>query len=234
MPEVGLEGQAKLKKAKVLIVGAGGLGSPAALYLAAAGVGNLGIADHDKIELSNLHRQIMHATMDVGRKKTESAKESITSLNPETKVNIYADRLSFRNALKILRGYNIIIDGSDNFLTRYAVNDVCISMGKPCIYGSVAGFEGQVSVFYPGKGPCYACLLPKPPSGMPLSCSEEGVLNVVPGVIGSIQAAEAMKLILGRGRSLIGRLLVFNGLEMTFKDLKISRRSGCKSCGHFK
>jgi sulfur-carrier protein adenylyltransferase/sulfurtransferase len=232
IPEVGWEGQLKLKRAKVLLVGAGGLGSPAALYLAAAGVGCIGVADFDVVEQGNLQRQIIHTTSDIGRKKTDSAAESILELNPGVAVNRHETILSSENALGILREYDLVVDGSDNFPTRYLVNDACVLLGKPNVYGSVFRFEGQSSVFaYPG-GPCYRCLYPEPPSPeLVPSCAEGGVLGVVPGVIGLAQATEAVKLILGVGEPLAGRLLLFDALAMRFRELKLRRDAACPVCG---
>lgn len=232
MPEVAMEGQRKLKAAKVLIIGAGGLGSPAALYLAAAGVGRLGLVDFDVVDLSNLQRQILHGTRNVGRRKTDSAIERLQDINPEIEVDAHETRLTSDNALDIIRPYDIVIDGTDNFPTRYLVNDACVLLGKPSIYGSIFRFDGQASVFAPPVGPCYRCLFEEPPPpGMVPSCAEGGVLGILPGVIGCIQATEAIKLILGKGKSLIGRLLLYDALDMRFREVKIARNPECIACG---
>src|SRR6185369_16988297 len=213
LPEVGEIGQGKLLDAKVLLIGAGGLGSPTALYLAAAGVGTLGIIDNDVVDLSNLQRQILHTNDRVGMPKVESARQTIAALNPDVKVIGYQDRISSANIMELIRDYDVIVDGCDNFPTRYLVNDACVMTGKPNVHGSIFQFEGQASVFYPGKGPCYRCLYPEPPpADMAPSCAEAGVLGVLPGLIGTIQALETMKLILGKGESLVGKLLCFNTL----------------------
>ena len=232
IPEVGREGQLRLKRAKVLLVGAGGLGSPVALYLAAAGVGCIGVADFDVVDLSNLQRQVIHTTSDAGRKKLDSAAEAILQLNPGVAVSRHETILSSENALGIIREYDLVVDGSDNFPTRYLVNDACVLLRKPNVYGSVFRFEGQSSVFaYPG-GPCYRCLYPEPPSPeLVASCAEGGVLGVVPGVIGLVQATEAVKLILGVGEPLAGRLLLFDALAMRFRELKLRRDAECPVCG---
>ncbi|MGB9405348.1 MAG: molybdopterin-synthase adenylyltransferase MoeB, partial [Candidatus Acidiferrales bacterium] len=221
MPEVGMDGQLKLKRARVLLVGTGGLGAPLGLYLAAAGVGRIGVVDFDKIDFTNLQRQIMFGTSDVGRPKIEAAAERLGNLNPEIQIDRYETQLTSANALEIFRDYDIIVDGTDNFPTRYLVNDACILLGKPNVYGSIFRFEGQASIFgYPG-GPCYRCLYPEPPPpGLVPSCAEGGVLGVLPGIIGSIQAMETLKLILGSGEPLIGRLLLFDALGMKFRELK--------------
>lgn len=232
LPEVGIEGQRRLKAARVLLVGAGGLGSPLGLYLAAAGVGHLGIVDFDVVELSNLQRQVLHGTSDVGRPKVESAAERLRGINPEIDVAAYAYRLSSENALELLRAYDVIIDGTDNFPTRYLVNDACVLLGKPSVYGAIFRFHGQVSVFSPPAGPCYRCLYPEPPPPETVpSCAEGGVLGILPGVIGSLQATEAIKLILGAGEPLIGRMLLYDALEMKFRELKIKRDPACLLCG---
>lgn len=233
LPEVGVEGQNKIRSASVLCVGAGGLGSPIALYLAAAGIGRLGIVDFDVVDDSNLQRQILHGTTDVGRPKTESAKAALTRLNPGVDVVLHEEQLSSRNALEILRPYDIVVDGTDNFPTRYLTNDACVLLRKPNIYGSILRFEGQASVFAPHLGgPCYRCLYPEPPPpGMVPSCAEGGVLGVLPGIIGVIQATEILKLIIGKGTSLIGRLLLYDALEMKFRELKIRRDPECPVCG---
>ncbi|MFZ0639427.1 MAG: molybdopterin-synthase adenylyltransferase MoeB [Candidatus Acidiferrales bacterium] len=232
MPEVGMEGQLKLKKAKVLLVGSGGLGAPLGLYLAAAGVGRLGIVDFDVVDFTNLQRQVIFGTSDVGRKKLEAARERLSNLNPEIRIDAYETRLTSDNALDILRDYDIVADGTDNFPTRYLVNDACVLLGKPNVYGSIFRFEGQASIFgYPG-GPCYRCLYPEPPPpGLVPSCAEGGVLGVLPGIIGCIQAMETLKLILGSGDPLIGRLLLFDALRMRFRELKLRRNPECPVCG---
>ncbi|MGH9782514.1 MAG: molybdopterin-synthase adenylyltransferase MoeB, partial [Candidatus Acidiferrales bacterium] len=224
MPEVGMDGQLKLKKAKVLMIGSGGLGAPLGLYLAAAGVGRLGIVDFDTVDFTNLQRQVVFGTSDVGRKKLEAARERLSNLNPEIRIDTFETRLSSENALDILRDYDIVVDGTDNFPTRYLVNDACILLGKPNVYGSIFRFEGQASIFgYPG-GPCYRCLYPEPPPpGLVPSCAEGGVLGVLPGIIGCIQAMETIKLILGKGDSLVGRLLLFDALGMRFRELKLRK-----------
>jgi len=233
LPEVGREGQKKIRAASVLCVGAGGLGSPLALYLAAAGIGRLGILDFDTVDLSNLHRQVLHGTEDVGRAKTESARDALARLNPEVEVVVHTTRLTRDNALELLCAYDVIADGTDNFPTRYLVNDACVLLGKPNVYGSVFRFEGQASLFAPHLGgPCYRCLYPEPPPpGSVPGCAEGGVLGVLPGIIGLIQATETLKLILGRGTSLLNRLLLFNALDMTFRELKIRRDPACPLCG---
>jgi sulfur-carrier protein adenylyltransferase/sulfurtransferase len=233
LPEVGHEGQKKICSASVLCIGAGGLGSPVTLYLAAAGIGQLGIVDHDAVELSNLQRQVLHGTADVGRLKTESAAETIARINPHVRVVRHDSRLTSENALEILRPYDIVVDGTDNFPTRYLTNDACVLLRKPNVYGSVFRFEGQASVFAPHLGgPCYRCLYPEPPPpGAVPSCAEGGVLGVLPGLIGLIQATEILKLILGKGTSLLSRLLLFNALDMQFRELKLRRDPQCPLCG---
>jgi adenylyltransferase/sulfurtransferase len=232
LPEVGVEGQQKLKAARVLCVGAGGLGSPLALYLAAAGVGTLGLVDFDVVDASNLQRQILHTTGDVGRKKLDSAEEKLAALNPAVHVVKHETMLSSLNALDILKGYDIVADGTDNFPTRYLVNDACVLLGKPNVYGSVFRFEGQASVFATREGPCYRCLYPEPPPpGMVPSCAEGGVLGILPGLIGIIQATEVIKLILGKGEPLIGRLLLVDALSMRFRELRLRKNSECPVCG---
>lgn len=232
MPEVGLEGQRKLKSASVLIIGAGGLGSPLAFYLTAAGIGRIGIVDFDVVDFSNLQRQIIHTTNDVGRPKLESAREKLTALNPNVEIETYETRLTSENALEIIKDYHIVIDGTDNFPTRYLVNDACVLLGKPNVYGSIFRFEGQASVFYAKIGPCYRCLYQEPPPpGLVPSCAEGGVLGVLPGIIGTIQALEAIKLILGIGEPLIGRLLLFDALKMKFRELKLRKNPDCPICG---
>ena len=232
MPEVGMQGQLKLKAARVLCVGAGGLGSPVLLYLAAAGVGQLGLVDFDEVDYSNLHRQIIHGTPDVGRSKLDSAKARLNALNPEVDVVTYEMALSSENALGLFADYDLVIDGTDNFPTRYLVNDACVLQGKPNIYGSIFRFEGQASVFASTDGPCYRCLYPEPPPpGLVPSCAEGGVLGILPGVIGTLQATEAIKVILGVGEPLIGRFLIFDALKMRFRELKLRKDPDCPVCG---
>ena len=232
MPEVGMEGQLKLKQAKVLCVGAGGLGSPLALYLAAAGVGKLGIVEFDTVDFTNLQRQVIHGTSDVGRTKLQSARETLTEINPNVEIEGFETRLSSDNALDIFRNYDVIADGTDNFPTRYLVNDACVLLGKPNAYASIFRFEGQASVFYAAEGPCYRCLYPEPPPpGLVPSCAEGGVLGVLPGIMGCIQAMETIKLILHRGDSLVGRLLLFDALAMKFRELKLRKNPDCPVCG---
>src|SRR6266545_4424153 len=233
LPEVGLSGQKKICSTSVLCIGAGGLGSPIALYLAAAGVGKLGILDFDAVDFSNLQRQIIHSTADVGRPKTESARETIQGINPNVEVVLHQTRITSENALEIIGQYDIVVDGTDNFPTRYLANDACVLLKKPNIYGSIFRFEGQASVFAPHLGgPCYRCLYPEPPPpGMVPSCAEGGVLGVLPGIIGCIQATEILKLALGKGTSLVGRLVLFDALDMKFKELKLRRDPECPICG---
>ena len=232
MPEVGMEGQLKLKRAKVLCIGAGGLGSPVAMYLAAAGVGTLGIVDFDIVDFTNLQRQIIHSTDDVGRKKLDSAAETISAINPNVQIRKFETRLSSQNALDIIRQFDIVVDGTDNFATRYLVNDACVLTGKANVYGSIFRFEGQASVFATKDGPCYRCLYPEPPPpGVVPSCAEGGVLGILPGLVGVMQATEAIKLILGTGEPLIGRLLLVDALAMRFRELKLRRNPGCPVCG---
>ncbi len=232
MPEVGMDGQRKLKASSVLCIGAGGLGSPAAMYLAAAGVGRLGIVDFDVVDFSNLQRQILHSTPDVGRSKLASAKDRLNALNPEIQIDTYETALSSENALKLFEPYDVILDGTDNFPTRYLVNDACVLLGKPNAYGSIFRFEGQASVFGAKDGPCYRCLYPEPPPpGLVPSCAEGGVLGVLPGIIGVIQATEAIKLVLGVGEPLIGRFLIFDALRMKFRELKLRKDADCPVCG---
>src|SRR3954470_21472034 len=232
MPEVGIEGQKKLKAARVLCIGAGGLGAPATMYLAAAGVGTLGIVDFDTVDASNLHRQIIYGTPDVGRRKLEASRDRITAMNPSVKVVMHEVALTSKNALDVLRDYDVILDGTDNFQTRYLVNDACVLLGKPNAYGSIFRFDGQASVFAVKGGPCYRCLYPEPPPpGLVPSCAEGGVLGVLPGIIGIIQATEAVKLILGTGQPLVGRLLLYDALSMKFRELKLRRDADCPVCG---
>jgi len=232
LPEVGIEGQQRLKAAKVLCVGTGGLGSPLALYLAAAGIGTLGLVDFDVVDASNLQRQIIHSTKDIGRKKLDSAAEKLTALNPALNVIKHDTMLSSANALEIIKDYDIVADGTDNFPTRYLVNDACVILGKPNAYGSIFRFEGQASVFATEDGPCYRCLYPEPPPpGLVPSCAEGGVLGILPGLVGVIQATEAIKLILGKGESLIGRLLLVDALNMRFRELKLRKSPECPVCG---
>ncbi|HLY42215.1 MAG TPA: molybdopterin-synthase adenylyltransferase MoeB [Terracidiphilus sp.] len=232
LPEVGMEGQQRLKAAKVLCVGTGGLGSPLAFYLAAAGVGTLGLVDFDVVDASNLQRQIIHSTKDIGRKKLDSAAEKLIALNPALNVVKHETMLSSGNALDILKDYDVVADGTDNFPTRYLVNDACVLLGKPNVYGSIFRFEGQASVFATEDGPCYRCLYPEPPPpGLVPSCAEGGVLGILPGLVGIIQATEAIKLILGKGSPLIGRLLLVDALNMRFRELKLRKNSDCPVCG---
>jgi adenylyltransferase/sulfurtransferase len=232
LPEVGMEGQRKLKAARVLCVGTGGLGSPLALYLAAAGVGTLGLVDFDVVDASNLQRQIIHSTRDIGRKKLDSAEEKLTALNPALNVVKHDTMLTSANALEILKDYDIVADGTDNFPTRYLVNDACVLLGKPNVYGSIFRFEGQASVFATKEGPCYRCLYPEPPPpGLVPSCAEGGVLGILPGLVGVIQATEVIKLILGKGNSLVGRLLLVDALNMKFRELKLRKNPECPVCG---
>jgi sulfur-carrier protein adenylyltransferase/sulfurtransferase len=232
MPEVALQGQKKLKAARVLTIGAGGLGSPLALYLAAAGIGTLGIVDFDVVDESNLQRQIIHGTSDIGRPKMESAHDRIKDINPNVQVEAYEEALSSENALEIFKDFDVIVDGTDNFPTRYLVNDACVLSGKPNVYGSIFRFEGQASVFYAEEGPCYRCLYPEPPPpGLVPSCAEGGVLGILPGAIGTIQATETVKLILGIGEPLIGRLLLYDALGMRFREMKLRKDPSCPICG---
>ena len=233
LPEVGLAGQKRIRNASVLCIGAGGLGSPIAMYLAAAGVGKLGIVDFDTVDYSNLQRQILHTDADVGVSKAESAKVTLNALNPNTEVVLHKTRISSENALDLIRPYDIVVDGTDNFPTRYLTNDACVLLKKPNVYGSIFRFEGQASVFAPQMGgPCYRCLYPEPPPpGMVPSCAEGGVLGVLPGIIGCIQATEILKLILGKGSLLTSRLLLFNALDMKFRELKLRRDPKCPVCG---
>jgi molybdopterin/thiamine biosynthesis adenylyltransferase/rhodanese-related sulfurtransferase len=232
MPEVGPAGQRKLKQASVLLVGTGGLGAPLGLYLAAAGVGHLGLVDFDVVDESNLQRQIIHSTSTVGQPKIESAQGRMRDLNPLIEITTYETSLTADNAFEIMRPFDIVVDGTDNFATRYLVNDACVLLGKPNVYGSIFRFEGQASVFAVGDGPCYRCLYPEPPPpGVVPSCAEGGVFGVLPGIIGTIQATEAIKLIIGQGRSLTGRLLLFDALDMRFRELKLRKNPECPVCG---
>ena len=232
MPEVALDGQKQLKAAKVLTVGTGGLGSPLALYLAAAGVGTIGIVDFDVVDESNLQRQIIHGTSDVGRPKVESAYDRLEDINPNVEVRVHEEALTSENALEIFEDYDVIVDGTDNFPTRYLVNDACVLLGKPNVYGSIFRFEGQASVFYAEEGPCYRRLYPEPPPpGLVPSCAEGGVLGILPGAIGTIQATETVKLILGIGEPLIGRLLLYDALGMSFREMKLRKDPNCPVCG---
>ncbi len=233
LPDVGLAGQKKIKGTSVLCIGAGGLGSPIAMYLAAAGIGKLGIVDFDTVDYSNLQRQILHTDADVGRSKAESAKETLRGINPNVEVVLHNTRITSENALDLVRPYDIVVDGTDNFPTRYLTNDACVLLKKPNVYGSIFRFEGQASVFAPHLGgPCYRCLYPEPPPpGMVPSCAEGGVLGVLPGIIGCIQATEILKLAIGKGSSLVGRLLLFNALDMKFRELKLRRDPECPICG---
>lgn len=232
LPYVGGKGQRRLLRSKVLVVGAGGLGSPAALYLAAAGIGSLGIVDSDAVELSNLQRQILHSTPDVGRPKTQSAAESVQALNPDVDLVLHQERLTSENALEILGPYDVVVEGSDNFPTKYLVNDACVFLGKPLVLGAVYQFEGQASVFCAEQGPCYRCVFPEPPppDAIP-SCQEAGVLGVVPGLIGCIQATEAIKLLVGAGETLVGRFVAYDALRMDFLELAVERDPECPACG---
>lgn len=232
LPEIGLEGQRKLKQASVLIIGAGGLGSPASIYLAAAGVGHIGLADFDVIDLSNLQRQILYSTSEVGQHKLDAAKKHLQDLNPNVEVTQFDEALTSANAMQIFQDFDLVIDGTDNFPTRYLVNDVCVFQGKPNIYGSIFRFDGQLSVFYAKKGPCYRCLYEEPPPpGLVPSCAEGGVLGVLPGIVGSLQATEAIKCITGIGDLLIGRLLLFDALSMSFRTVKLRKNPECSVCG---
>ncbi len=232
MPEVGMEGQLKLKRAKVLCIGTGGLGAPLGLYLAAAGVGKIGLVDFDAVDLTNLQRQILFGTSDIGRPKIEAATDRLRDLNPDIEIDRFETRLRSENALDILKDYDIVVDGTDNFPTRYLVNDACVILGKPNVYGSIFRFEGQITVFGAPGGPCYRCLYPEPPPpGLVPSCAEGGVLGVLPGIVGAIQAAETLKLIISKGEPLIGRLLLFDALAMRFRELKLRKDPNCLVCG---
>ena len=232
MPEVGMEGQLKLKKAKVLLIGTGGLGAPLGLYLAAAGVGKLGLVDFDVVDFTNLQRQVTFGSSDVGKPKSEAARARLSNLNPDIQVQAFDTKLTSENALELFKDFDIIVDGTDNFPTRYLVNDACVLLGKPNVYGSIFRFEGQVTIFGMPGGPCYRCLYPEPPPpGLVPSCAEGGVLGVLPGIVGSIQAMETIKLILGSGRNLTGRLLLFDALEMGFREFKLRKNPKCPMCG---
>ncbi len=232
IPEVGMTGQKKLKAAKVLIIGAGGLGSPAGMYLAAAGVGTIGLVDFDVVDVTNLQRQLLHSTDDIGRSKLDSARETLAGINPHIAIETYEERLTSKNALNIFAGYDVIVDGTDNFPTRYLVNDACVLLGKPNVYGSILRFDGQVSVFDARRGPCYRCLYPAPPPpGLVPSCAEGGVLGILPGIIGTLQALEVLKLILGEGEPLIGRFILFDALKFAFRELKLRKDPACPVCG---
>ncbi len=232
MPEVGMEGQLKLKQAKVLLIGTGGLGAPLGLYLTAAGVGRIGLVDFDVVDFTNLQRQVTFGTSDVGRPKIEAARERLTNLNPEIELVPHETKLTSENALEVLSDYDVVVDGSDNFPTRYLVNDACILLGKPNVYGSIFRFEGQATIFGHPGGPCYRCLYPEPPPpGLVPSCAEGGVLGVLPGIVGAIQAMETIKLVLGQGSALVGRLLLFDALGMKFRELKLRKNPECPVCG---
>src|SRR5438552_942056 len=232
MPEVGMEGQLKLKNAKVALIGTGGLGAPLGMYLAAAGVGRIGLVDFDVVDFTNLQRQVIHGTKDVGRKKLDSAADTMLDINPFVEIDRHEVALSSENALQILRDYDIVVDGTDNFPTRYLVNDACVLLGKPNVYGSIFRFEGQATVFAYEGGPCYRCLYPEPPPpGLVPSCAEGGVLGILPGTIGLIQATETVKLILGIGEPLVGRLLLYDALGMRFRELKLRKNPDCPICG---
>lgn len=232
LPGISAEGQRKLKGSSALVVGSGGLGSPASLYLAAAGVGRLGVMDCDVVDVSNLHRQILHGTGDIGRRKVESARARLEAANPLVRVEALDTELTAENALRIVEGYDVVVDGTDNLPTRYAINDACVRLGKPWIYGAVFRFEGQVSVFDATRGPCYRCLYPEPPPpGVVLPPAEAGVLGVLPGIVGTIEAAEALKVLLGFGETLVGRLLVIDVVGMTFQELRVGKNPGCPACG---
>lgn len=232
LPEVGLEGQVKLRRSSALVIGTGGLGAPLAMYLTAAGVGRIGLIDFDVVDDSNLQRQVLFSTKDVGRPKTEAARERLQGLNPGVKIEVHDTRLTSENALEIIRNYDVVIDGTDNFPTRYLVNDACVLLGKPNVYGSIFRFEGQASVFWAERGPCYRCLYAEPPPpGLVPSCAEGGVLGVLPGIVGAVQANEALKILLGKGEPLIGRLLLFDALGMRFRELKLRKNPDCPVCG---
>ena len=232
LPEVGGSGQQKMLEARILLLGAGGLGSPAAYYLAAAGIGNLGIVDFDQVDLSNLQRQIIHSTERIGMLKTESAKKTIEALNPDVNVTLHNEKMDSNNIMSLIKDYDYVVDGSDNFPTRYLVNDACVMKNKTLIHGSIYRFEGQVTVFKPGDGPCYRCLYPEPPPpGMVPNCQEGGVLGVLAGVIGNLQVVEVLKLILGIGKPLVGKLLIYDALNTEFRNLRLRRDANCPICG---
>jgi sulfur-carrier protein adenylyltransferase/sulfurtransferase len=232
IPEVGLEGQRKLKNSSVLIIGTGGLGSPVSLYLAAAGIGRIGLVDYDTVDSSNLQRQVIHGTSTVGKLKVESARIKLLDLNPNIQIDVYNEPYTSENAMRIAKDYDIILDGTDNFPTRYLTNDVAVFLGKPNVYASIYRFDGQVSVFYAKEGPCYRCLFPEPPPpGLVPSCAEGGVLGVLPGTIGTLQATEALKVLLGIGEPLIGKLLLYNALDMSFDFVKLKKNPNCRVCG---
>lgn len=232
LQEIGLEGQQKIKEASVLIVGTGGLGSPLAMYLAASGIGRIGLVDFDNVDISNLQRQIIHGTSDVGESKLSSASKRIKEINPNIQLDLYNERITRENALEIIEGYDIVADGTDNFATRYLINDACVLLKKPNVFGSIRQFEGQVSVYWAEKGPCYRCLFPQPPvAGSVPSCSEAGVMGILPGVIGTIQATEIIKLIIGKGTNLIGKLLRYDALEMEFNKIAFEKDCSCPICG---
>jgi sulfur-carrier protein adenylyltransferase/sulfurtransferase len=232
IPEVGLDGQRKLKGSSALVIGTGGLGSPVALYLAAAGVGRIGLVDYDVVDSSNLQRQVIHGTSTIGRLKVDSAREKLLDLNPDIEVETYNEPFTSENAMRIAKDYDILLDGTDNFPTRYMTNDVAVFLGKPNVYASIYRFDGQVSVFYAKEGPCYRCLFPEPPPpGLVPSCAEGGVLGVLPGTIGTIQATEAIKVLLGIGQPLIGKLLLYNALDMSFDFVKLKKNPKCRVCG---
>lgn len=232
LPEVGGKGQEKLNSSKVLVLGAGGLGSPVSLYLAAAGIGTLGIVDSDEVDLSNLQRQILHSTKDIGRAKTVSANEKLSALNPDLIVSTYKEYVNSSNILDIIKDYDVIVDGTDNFPTRFLVNDACVLTGKPLVHGAILRFDGQAFTIIPGDGPCYRCIFeqPPPPGTVP-NCSQAGILGAIAGIIGTIQATEVLKIILGKGQTLKGRLLVVDALDMTFREVKIRRNTACPVCG---
>jgi len=232
IPEVGLEGQRKLKASSALVIGTGGLGSPVSLYLTAAGIGRIGLVDFDVVDTSNLQRQVIHGTSTVGRLKVESARAKLMDLNPDIQIDIYNEPFTSENAMRIAKDYDILIDGTDNFPTRYLTNDVCVFLGKPNVYGSIFRFDGQLSVFYAKEGPCYRCLFPEPPPpGLVPSCAEGGVLGVLPGTIGTLQATEAIKVLLGIGEPMIGKLLLYNALDMSFDFVKLKKNPNCRVCG---
>jgi sulfur-carrier protein adenylyltransferase/sulfurtransferase len=232
LPEIGANGQRRLKQARVLLIGAGGLGSPAALYLAAAGVGTIGLVDFDVVDATNLQRQLLHGTSDVGRAKIDSARDRLGEINPHVRIEAFAERLTSANALRLFAEYELVVDGSDNFPTRYLANDACVLSGKPYVYGSIFRWEGQNSVFATPEGPCYRCLFAEPPPpGLVPSCAEAGVLGVLPGIVGSIQALEAVKLLLGIGDSLAGRLLLFDAMRLRFREMRLKKNPGCALCG---